>query len=497
MIEHTLHSTSQVFPEIIILGTLCVIIIADLLVKKNENHISGWILAGGLILSGVAVFMQAGSNGAAFYDMIAVDPFSMFFKALILISSLFIVLFSMNSKELEVYSSRYGEYYMLLAGMVLGMLLMAGATNVLMIYLAFEMVSISSYVLVGFRKKTRQSSEASLKYIIYGAVSSGVMLYGISLLVGVTGATDIYQLQSALAAETLDFSILNISILMIIVGMGFKIALVPFHFWAPDVYEGAPVTITALLAVASKIAAFGLFIRFFAVSFIDSAGLSVTGTWQIADGFHWDLLLGIMAALAMIVGNLIALKQDNIKRMLAYSSIAHAGYITMGLVVLTGEGIASIMIYLSIYMFMNLGAFYVVMLFSNKLESESIEDYKGLGFKAPLESVALTIFLVSLTGLPPTGGFVAKLYIFGAAISGGWIWLVSIAGLTTIISLFYYIRVVRNMFFYKTDGEETDLNFSLPSKAILLALLVPVLFLGIYFEPLIEFAKSSLKMFGG
>jgi NADH-quinone oxidoreductase subunit N len=148
-------------------------------------------------------------------------------------------------------------------------------------------------------------------------------------------------------------------------------------------------------------------------------------------------------------------------------------------------------------MFMNLGAFYVVMLFSNKLESESIEDYKGLGFKAPLESVALTIFLVSLTGLPPTGGFVAKLYIFGAAISGGWIWLVSIAGLTTIISLFYYIRVVRNMFFYKTDGEETELNFSLPSKAILLALLVPVLFLGIYFEPLIEFAKSSLKMFGG
>ena len=204
-----------------------------------------------------------------------------------------------------------------------------------------------------------------------------------------------------------------------------------------------------------------------------------------------------MAALAMIVGNLTALRQDNIKRMLAYSSIAHAGYILMGLVILGSEGLTSILIYLFIYLFMNLGGFYVAMLFSNKLKTESIERYKGLGFRAPLESVALTIFLVSLTGLPPTGGFVAKLYIFGAAISGGWIWLVTIAGITTVISLFYYIRVVRNMFFYEAEKEALNLNFDRSSRIILLMLLVPTLLLGIYFEPLIELARSSITMFGG
>jgi NADH-quinone oxidoreductase subunit N len=496
MIEHTLYSISQVYPEIIILGTLCVIIIADLLVKSGK-HTTGWILLGGLLISGISVVMQTGSNLAVFYDMIAVDPFAIFFKVLIILTSIFIVLFSMKSSELEAYSSRYGEYYMLLAGMIFGMLLMVGSTNLLMIYLAFEVVSISSYVLTGYMKKKLRSSEASMKYIIYGAVSSGVMLYGISLLVGVTGAVDIYQLNSALTAGVGESFILNISILMIVVGMGFKIAIVPFHFWAPDAYEGAPITIAAFLAVASKIAAFGLLIRFFSVSFIDSAGITATGRWQIVEGIHWDILLGGMAALAMIVGNLTALRQDNIKRMLAYSSIAHAGYILMGLVILGSEGLTSILIYLFIYLFMNLGGFYVAMLFSNKLKTESIEKYKGLGFRAPLESVALTIFLVSLTGLPPTGGFVAKLYIFGAAISGGWIWLVTIAGITTVISLFYYIRVVRNMFFYEAEKEALNLNFDRSSRIILLMLLVPTLLLGIYFEPLIEFARSSITMFGG
>ena len=198
----------------------------------------------------------------------------------------------------------------------------------------------------------------------------------------------------------------------------------------------------------------------------------------------------------MIVGNLTALRQDNIKRMLAYSSIAHAGYLLMGVVILAQEGLASIMLYLFIYLFMNLGAFYVAMLFSNSIQTESIEKYKGLGFRAPLESIAMTIFLVSLTGIPPTGGFVAKLYIFSAAISGGWIWLVTIAGITTVISLFYYIRVVKNMFFYKPESNEGVIQFDLPSKTILLILLVPILLFGIYFSPILEFAKNSVQIFG-
>lgn len=495
MAEHTLYSMSRFLPEIIIVVALCVIIVADLL-DRNKRDTTGWILLGGFTLAGVATLFQFGLNESIFYDMIAVDPFAVFFKLLLILTGIFIVIFSMQNDELTGYRSRIGEYYMLIAGMMLGMLLMAGSTNLLLIYLALEVTSISSYVLVGFTKRSLRSAEASMKYIIYGAVSSGFMLYGLSLLIGATGSTDIYGVNSALAAGAGDPLILNLAILMILVGFGFKIAVVPFHFWAPDVYEGASFTITALLAVASKIAAFAILIRFFKGSFAEATGLTEYGLWSIFEGLNWNILLAIMAALAMILGNLTALKQDNIKRMLAYSSIAHAGYLLMGLVILTAQGISTILIYLFIYLFMTLGAFYVAMLFSNKVQTESIEAYKGLGKRAPLQGIAMTIFLVSLTGIPPTGGFVAKLYIFGAAISAGWIWLVSIAGIMTVISLFYYIRVVRNLFFYEPDSRLQQLDFSLISKIILWILLIPTLLLGVYFAPVVEFAGISIQMFG-
>ena len=495
MVEQTLHSISLYLPEIVIVVTLCAIIVADLLVK-GIKQVAAWIMLAGLFVSGFFVMLQTGTTDSIFYDMAAVDPFAVFFKVLLILTGIFIVLFSMKNTEFEEYSTRIGEYYMLFAGMMLGMMMMAGATNLLLMFLALEVTSISSYVLAGYTKKSTRSSEGAMKYIIYGAVSSGIMLYGISLLIGVTASTDIYAINEALNAGTEQTLILNLSVLMIIVGLGFKIAVVPFHFWAPDVYEGSPITIAALLAVASKIAAFALLIRFFSVTFIDSAGLSVTGTWSSIEGIHWDVLLGGMAALAMIVGNLTALRQDNIKRMLAYSSIAHAGYILMGLVILTSEGLTSVMVYLFIYLFMNLGAFYVAMLFMNKTGTESIEGYKGFGHRSPLAGVAMTIFLVSLTGLPPTGGFVAKLYIFGAAISAGWIWLVAIAGITTVISLFYYIRVVRNMYFFKPGESDEAITFDTTSKIILFALLVPTLLLGVYFQPVLEFARNSMLMFG-
>lgn len=272
MVEETLHSISLYLPEIVIVVTLCVIIVADLVVK-SQKQVAAWIMLGGLVIAGLFVMLQSGTVKSIFYDMAAVDPFAVFFKTLLILAGIFVVLFSLKNRELEDYSSRIGEYYMLFAGMMLGMMMMAGATNLLLMFLALEVTSISSYVLAGFTKSSLRSSEGSMKYIIYGAVSSGVMLYGISLLIGVTAATDIYAINEALAAGVEQTLILNISVLMIIVGLGFKIAVVPFHFWAPDVYEGAPITIAALLAVASKIAAFAMIIRFFAVSFIDSAGL--------------------------------------------------------------------------------------------------------------------------------------------------------------------------------------------------------------------------------
>ena len=495
MIEQILQSISHFYPELTLVVALCAIVTADFFLNEKD-HTAGWILFGGLVLSGIFVLRQLGWEQSIFSDMIAVDPFAIFFKVVLIIVSLFIVLFSMRSGELEAYRSRVGEYYMLLAGMILGMFLMVSSTNLLLMYLAFEMTSISSYVLSGFTKESSRSAEASMKFIIFGGVSSGVLLYGISLLCGITGAVDIYGVNEALATGIGQPLVLTVSILMIIAGLGFKIAVVPFHFWAPDVYEGAPYTISAFLAIASKIAAFAMLIRFFTVSFIDIGSIQATGAWSALEGVNWNLILAVTAALAMIVGNLTALRQDNIKRMLAYSSIAHAGYILMGLVVLSEEGLTAIMIYVIIYLFMNLGAFYVAMLFSDKLGSESIEDFKGLGYRAPLESVSMTVFLVALTGLPPTGGFIAKLYIFGTAVSAGWIWLVVIAGVTTVISLFYYIRVVRNLFLVQPAGTAEPLVYTMGSKVILIMLLIPVLVLGIYFTPVLEFARYSIHIFG-
>lgn len=495
MVEHTIYSLGFYLPEIVIVITLCVIIVADLLIKKWKQ-LSGILLLTGLLVAGLMLIIQPAGSESVFYEMVASDPFSFYFKSIILLAAVFVVLFSINSKELEGYLTRIGEYYMLIAGMVLGMLMMVSSSNLLLMFLALEITSISSYVLVGFTKRSDRSSEASLKYIIYGAVSSGIMLYGLSLLMGITAATDIYSVNEALMQGVDQVLLLNLSILLIIVGFGFKIAVVPFHFWAPEAYEGASFPVASLLAVASKIAAFGMLIRFFGVSFIDSSGLSTDGSWSIVNGLHWDLLLGIMAALAMILGNLTALKQDNIKRMLAYSSIAHAGYLLMGVVLLTGEGIASVMMYLFIYLFMNLGAFYVAMLFYNETGVESIEGYKGFGIRSPLAGVALTIFLVSLTGLPPTGGFIAKLYIFGAAVSAGWLWLVAIAGITTVISLFYYIRVVRNLFFYQPKPDQEPIRFNSFTKAVLFALLIPTLILGVYFSPLLAAVRDSVHLIG-
>jgi len=495
MVDNILNSITHFYPEIAIVVTLCAIIIGDLFIKR-KGHTGGWILLVGMIITGFLLMAQTGWSSSIFFDMIAVDPFALYFKLLITLATIFVILFSMKSRELDEYSNRISEYYMLMAGMVLGMFLMVSSTNLLLMYLAFEMTSISSYVLVGFTKKSDKSSEASMKYIIYGSVASGIMIYGISLLVGLTGATDIYAVNEALAGGLDQSLLLTISIIMMIAGLGFKIAIVPFHFWAPDVYEGAPITITAYLSVASKIAALAMTIRFFRISFFELNASETVAIWSMLDGLNWNMILALLAALAMIVGNLSALRQDNIKRMLAYSSIAHAGYILMGFVILTNEGLSAIMIYVFVYLFMNLGAFYVAMLFSNKTGTVSIEDYKGLGHRAPLMGVSMTVFLVALTGFPPTAGFIAKLYIFGAAVSAGWIWLVLIAGITTVISLFYYIRVVRNMYFFKPDESAGKLEFDTGTKIILMLLLIPTLLFGVYFTPIFDMARKSIQMFG-
>ena len=381
------------------------------------------------------------------------------------------------------------------------MMLMAGANNLLMMYIALELSSLSSYLLTGYTREAQDSSEASLKYLIYGAVSSGLMLYGISLMYGLTGSLDLAAINRALphvfAAGSAASLTLLIAGILALAGFGYKISAVPFHYWTPDVYEGAPVTITAFLSVASKAGGFAMMIRFFKVTFIDAGAVALpAGTWAMLQGLHWVDLIAILAVLSMTIGNLVAVWQNNLKRLLAYSSIAHAGYMLTGVVVLSNEGLAAIMVYFAIYLFMNLGAFYCVMLIADKTGSEDIDEYRGIGARSPYLAVALAVFLISLTGLPPTAGFIGKLYLFAALINGGWTWLAIVAALNSVIALYYYVRVFRNMFLRAEESSSPPITLNRIQGAVLLVLLVPTLLLGLYFTPLVQLAQASVRLFG-
>lgn len=497
MPEQILKDLQLFAPETALTFALLVAIITDLIFRRSSIPVAAVAMIG-FIVTFALLIPQATMHTTIFSNMIAVDSFAFFFKLVIMLSAMLIVLFSLDSGELNSAGRRLGEYYSLLIALTLGMMLMAGASNLLMMYLALELSSITSYILSGYTREAQDSSEASLKYVIYGALSSGLMLYGISIIYGMTGSLDIYAINQSLAKGEMNNLLLLIAGILTIAGFGYKISAVPFHFWTPDVYEGAPVTITAFLSVASKAAGFAMMIRFLKVTFIDANVVALPhGTWASIQGFDWMTVVAALSVLTMTLGNLVAIWQNNMKRLLAYSSIAHAGYMLMGVVVLTNEGLSAILIYFIVYLFMNLGAFYVVMLIADKIGSEDIEDYKGIGPKAPLVTVALTIFLISLTGLPPTAGFIGKLYLFTALLDGKWIWLAVVGAINSVISLYYYARVLRNMYLRSDERHAgTSLEFSYLQKAIVLVLLIPTILLGLYFTPLVQLAQASVKIFG-
>jgi NADH-quinone oxidoreductase subunit N len=495
-IQQVQQNLAYFLPETALTAALCLAILAGL-IFRNSPKVVAWIAFLGVALALYFSLKQSGISQEIFSGMIAVDPFAIFFKSLVAFCTLLIFLFSAYSSEVQSAVQRKAEYYSLLLAMTLGMFLMAGASNVLMMVLAMELTGLSSYVLAGYTKEASDSSEASLKYIIYGAVSTAVMLYGISILFGLTGAMDYTGINRSLSISAPNYFALLAAIIFILVGFGYKISAVPFHFWTPDVYEGAPITVTAFLSVASKAAGFALMIRFFKVSFIDSdAFTGHTGMWASLNGFEWNKILAILSVLTMTFGNLVAVWQDNLKRLLAYSSIAHAGYMLMGVVLLSNQGIAAVLIYFIMYLFMNVGAFYVVMLVANKTGSEDIDRFRGLGYRAPTLGVAMALFLVSLTGLPPTAGFIGKLYLFAAVLDARWIWLAIIGALNSVISLYYYARVLRYMFLREPDGQTGSIRMVRLEILLLLLFALPTLVFGLYFTPLVDWANASVQMFG-
>lgn len=499
-----------ILPEVLLVLALAGLIIYDLFLPRAETKravivaIAALAAASALLIVEIAGLAGAGGAGAAaqpaFANLLAMDTFAAFFRLMFVLSAAVVLLFSLASRELDGY--RLGEYANLLLCATLGMMFLASAQNFLMLYLALETLSLGSYALAGFSKRNRLSTESALKYLIFGAVASGIMLFGLSYLYGLTGSlqyADIFM-----PGRPLSFAV-QMSVLLVLAGFAFKIAAVPFHFWAPDVYQGAPTPITAFLAVGSKAAGVAMLLRFFGPYFFSQeiSGVKIFEAAPSLPAIFW-----ILAAATMTLGNLVALRQWDIKRLLAYSSIAHAGYMLMGFTVAQGAAMQAIIMYLVAYFFMNLGAFLVAIVMINATGSADIRRWRGAIGRLPLAAVLMAVFLFSLTGIPPTVGFAGKLMIFKVVIEAGlqgealhfwfYISLALIGGLNTVISLYYYVKVLKAMIIEPEEKLSPMIGARLAPAmgALLLVFGVPVVVLGIYFGPLIRLALAATNMLG-
>jgi len=511
LVSENLRSAGWFGPELALTFGTMVLLVIDLFWKKSPARVA-YLTACALAVLGIAAVLlslQPNDAQSLFNGMLANDAFASFFKWLFLGAGALTVLVASQGKDFP--PARIGEFYALLVAIVLGMFMMASATDLLMIYLSVELVSMVSYVLAGYRKGDRKAAEGSLKYVIYGGVASGVMLFGMSYLYGLTGTTSLFQLGSRIATiQAAGASLaatkiaLVVAIVFVTAGFGYKVAAVPWHMWCPDVYEGAPTPFTAFLSVGPKAAGFALALRFFH-SALAGPGSGEAGLADALFGLPWPAVVGVIAAITMTLGNLTALGQTNLKRLLAYSSISHAGYALMGLSAVSGRGIQAIMIYMLVYLVMNVGAFVVVILVAEATGSESILDYKGLARRHPVAAVSFAIFLFSLTGIPPFAGFTGKWFLFYAVFeriggpSGVWYGMLAlVAALNTAVSLYYYMRIVRAMFIDPPYLEHpAPIHARAGYQAVLAGASAFMLLFGVWWTPIVDWAGASLQLFRG
>ncbi len=478
-------------PELSLLGFALAVILLDLFIKQKKV-LAAVSIAGVIISAGFAVAMWGAPSVAIFYRMLAVDNFALFFKFLFLAAAGLIILASQD--YVSKFERFQGEYYALVLVSAVGMMLLAAAADLITIYVALELSSISLYVLASFLKD-QKSTEAGLKYLLLGAVASAVLLYGMALVFGFTGVTCLMYVadfvQGMPGAGLLNNPALLLGIILLAAGFGFKIACFPFQMWVPDVYEGAPTPITAYLSVASKAAGFAVILRVFFVGLGSPDWLSL----------NWGMLFAILSAITMTVGNIVAIVQTNIKRMLGYSSIAQAGYLMVGLATVgmaagnDALGQSGLLFFLMSYAVTNLGAFIAVIAISNKIDSDVIDDYTGMGKRAPLMALALSLCLISLIGLPPTAGLIAKIYIFSGAVQHGLLWLVIVAVINSCVSAFYYLRVVKVMWLGVPASEEKVPSSWALRTALLLCCLF-VLLLGVIPGGFVGIAEAAARILG-
>ena len=468
-----------ILPEIILTAGALIVLVADVLMPRSTSRLTWVTLAVlGVTLASLLPFAQTDvviANG-----LMAVDAFAFFFKLVFLIAAILTVLIS--ARYLEIEGASPGEYYFLILCATLGMMVMAGGIDLIAAFVGLETMAVSFYILAGFIKPNQRSNEAAVKYFLLGAFSLGILLYGMSILYGLSGTTSLRSMATVFVGQERD-PLLVLAVILVVAGMGFKIAAVPFHMWAPDVYEGAPTPVTAFLSVGSKAASFAMLLRIFL------EGLPALQA-------DWQLLFEVLAIVTMTVGNVAALTQTNLKRMLAYSSIAHAGYVLIGVVAATPRGVSAALIYLLIYTFMQIGAFAVIIMLRRRdVVGDELKDLSGLHVRSPMAAFAMLLFMLSLGGIPPTAGFMGKLWIFSAAIEAGYVWLAVIGVLNSAVSLYYYVRLVVFMYLKKeTFGSEPVMS---PALALTIAVAVlATLSLGLYPGGLFELAERSAQALG-
>lgn len=477
MIQLQMPDLAPAMPEIIMVFAALLILFLDVFTKKKEPLAMMSILAA--LVVGYSLFFS--QKGITFSGMYIADGYSVFFKLVFLVSLVLSILISI--KYLKIQNAHQGEYYSLMLFATIGMMIMASAVDLVALYIGLELMALSTYILAGFIRQSLRSNEAAIKYLLLGAFASAFLLFAISLTYGMTGATNIKEIASYIAANGLTSSpALMVALLMFVSAFSFKVAAVPFHMWAPDVYEGAPTSVTAFMSVGPKAAGFAIMGRVFLIGF---ASMRV-------ELIH---VLIPIAVLTMLIGNVIALAQTNIKRMLAYSSIAHAGYALVGLIAGGQSGVASMMNYMMIYAFMNIGAFAIVILLcKDGVKGETIQEYEGLSRTHPLSAALMLIFMFSLTGIPPTAGFVGKFYIITAALEAGQTVLAILMVLFSAISAYYYLRIV--IYMYMREPQTEPQLATSPGLNIAIALTaVGVLLIGILPSSLLDMAKQAAQGF--
>src|SRR5687767_13652633 len=485
-------------PELILTACALLALVMEVVLPYRKSKLVAYFALAGIVLAGVSLGAQFWFTKdilplSGFYGTVRIDGFALVFKAIFIIAAGLAV--AISTRYLDIEGEQHGEYYALVLFATVGMMFLACGYDLIVLYISLELMALTFYVLVAFTKREKRSNEAAMKYFLLGAFSSGVLLYGMSLLFGIAGSTnlgEIGQSLGAIAAGSADASsslrpILLLGMIALAAGLFFKIAAVPFHMWAPDAYEGAPTSVTSFLSTGSKAASFALYARIFIEALPSMRS-------------EWAPLLGLVAAITIMVGNWAAVTQENSKRLLAYSSISNAGYLLLGLVAGNSYGYIGLVIYLLVYTLMNMGAFGIIISLRRRgIIGDNVDDMTGLAQKAPGMAAMMAVFMLSLGGLPMTGGFIGKYFLFGGLLQRGqadgknwYYWLAIWAIINTVVSFYYYIRFIKVMYLGDRIADNQPLELSPALRAALVFSLVGILFIGVYPQPLINLAQKLI-----